>query len=147
MRRIDNALEGDEKKAASSYGQLKKKLAVQKEETKGLELVVEQLRRDLTDSHKINEELVAFLREVSLVSKEQLAAVVEDVMCDYDPEGVINTAISSYQLGKTKQLMLEANNTFLKSVIVKERQELQELETAIERRWHSVSQSYAGVEG
>ncbi len=52
-----------------------------KEETKGLELVVDQLRRDLTDSHKRNEELVAFLREVSLVSKEQLVAVVEGVMC------------------------------------------------------------------
>jgi hypothetical protein len=81
------------------------------------------------------------------VSKEQFAAVVEGVMCDYDPKGVINTAISLYQLGKTKQLMLEANNTFLKSVIVKERQELQELKTANEQLKKACrTQSYAGIQ-
>jgi hypothetical protein len=36
------------RKQRRPMGSLKKNFAVQKEETKGLELVVEQLRRDLT---------------------------------------------------------------------------------------------------
>ena len=125
-RLIETGFEVEWKKAPSSYGQLKNKCAVQKDEMKGLELVIEQLRRDLTDALKRNEELDVVVRDVVAVSKEQLAAVMESVMCDYDPEGVITTATSSYQVGKTKQIILEANKTYLKSVIVKERHELQE---------------------
>ena len=132
-RRIEKGFEVELKKAPSSYGQMKKKCAVQKEEMKKLEVVIEQLRRDMTDALKRNEELVVVVRDVLSVSKEQLAAVMESVMCDYDPEGVITTATSSYQAGKTKQIMLEANNTYLKSVIVKERHELQELKKANEQ--------------
>jgi hypothetical protein len=98
-RRIENGFEVERKKAPSSYGQMKKKFAVQKEEMKGLEVVVEQLRRDLTDALKRNEELVVVVRDVLSVLKEQLAAVMEGVMCDYDPEGVITTATSLYQAG------------------------------------------------
>ena len=132
-RRIEIGSEVERKKSPSSYGQIKKKCAVQKDEMKGLEVVIEQLRTDLTDAQKRNEELVVVVRDVLSVSKEQLAAVMESVMCDYDPEGVITTATSSYQAGKTKQIILEANNTYLKSVIVKERNELQELKKANEQ--------------
>jgi hypothetical protein len=88
-RRIEIGFEVERKKAPSSYGQMKNKCAVQKDEMKGLEVVIEQLRRDLTDVQKRNEELVVVVRDVLSVSKEQLAAVMESVMCDYDPEGVI----------------------------------------------------------
>ena len=122
-----NAIEGDGKKATSSYGQMKRKFTVQMEEMKGLDVVVQQLRRELTGACKRNEELEAVVRDVLAVSKEQLEAVVSGLGRDYDPEGVITTANSSYQSGKTKQTMLEGNNAYLTSLIVKERQELQEL--------------------
>lgn len=74
------------KKATSSYGQMKRKFAVQKEmmelkfevqkeEMKVLEEVVEQMRRESTGALKRNEELERVVRDVSAVSKEQLEAV------------------------------------------------------------------------
>ena len=54
-RRIAIGFEVERKKAPSSYGQIKNKCAVQKDEMKGLEVVIEQLRRDLTDAQKTSE--------------------------------------------------------------------------------------------
>ena len=59
-RRIENGFEVERKKAPSSYGQMKKKFAVQKEEMKGLEVVIEQLRRGLTDAQE-RSELLQFM--------------------------------------------------------------------------------------
>ncbi len=67
-RRIEKGFEVERKKAQSSYGQMKNKCAVQKDEMKGLELVMEQLRRDLTDALKRNEELGVVVRDVLSVS-------------------------------------------------------------------------------
>ena len=89
---------------------MKIKFAVQKDEMKGLNLVVEQLGRDLKDALKRNEELEVVVRDVMSVSKEKLPAEMEEKLA-----AVIAT--SSYQARKMKQIMLEANNSFLKSVI------------------------------
>ena len=109
-RRIEDGLEVDRKKGLSSYERLKIKFAVQKDEMKGLNLVVEQLGRDLKDALKRNEELEVVVRDVMSVSKKKLPAEMEENLA-----AVIAT--SSYQARKTKQIMLEANNSFLKSVI------------------------------
>jgi hypothetical protein len=89
---------------------MKIKFAVQKDEMKGLNLVVEQLGRDLKDALKRNEELEVVVRDVMSVSKKKLPAEMEENLA-----AVIAT--SSYQARKTKQIMLEANNSFLKFVI------------------------------
>ena len=100
-QKTGNALEGDVKKATSSYGQMKKKcavqkeemeqkFAVQKEEIKVLEVVVDQMRRELTGALERNEELERVVRDVLAFGENE------------DPEGVITTSISYYQLGKTK---------------------------------------------
>ena len=125
-RRIEDGLEVDCKKGLSSYERLKIKFAVQKDEMKGLNLVVEQLRRDLKDALKSNEELQVVVRDVMSVSKEKLTAEMEENLA-----AVIAT--SSYQARKTKQTKLESNNSFLKSVLVTERHELQELKKANEQ--------------
>ena len=109
-RRIEDGLEVDRKKGLSSYERMKIKFAVQKDEMKGLNLVGEQLRRDLKDALKGNEELQVVVRDVMSVSKKKLPAEMEENLA-----AVIAT--SSYQARKTKQIMLEANNSFLKSVI------------------------------
>ena len=109
-RRIEDGLEVDRKKGLSSYERMKIKFAVQKDEMKGLNLVVEQLGRDLKDALKRNEELEVVVRDVMSVSKKKLPAEMEENLA-----AVIAT--SSYQARKTKQIMLEANNSFLKSVI------------------------------
>ena len=109
-RRIEDGLEVDRKKGLSSYERMKIKFAVQKDEIKGLNLVVEQLGRDLKDALKRNEELEVVVRDVMSVSKKKLPAEMEENLA-----AVIAT--SSYQARKTKQIMLEANNSFLKSVI------------------------------
>ena len=122
-RRIEDGLEVDRKKGLSSYERLQIKFAVQKDEMKGLNLVVEQLRRDLKDALKSNEELEVVVRDVMSVSKKKLPAEMEENLA-----AVIAT--SSYQARKTKQTKLESNNSFLKSVLVTERHELQELKNA-----------------
>ena len=109
-RRIEDELEVDRKKGLSSYERMKIKFAVQKDEIKGLNLVVEQLGRDLKDALKRNEELEVVVLDVMSVSKKKLPAEMEENLA-----AVIAT--SSYQARKTKQIMLEANNSFLKSVI------------------------------
>ena len=109
-RRIEDGLEVDRKKGLSSYERMKIKFAVQKDEMKGLNLVVEQLRRDLKDALKSNEELQVVVRDVMSVPKEKLPAEMEENLA-----AVIAT--SSYQARKTKQTKLESNNSFLKSVI------------------------------
>ena len=121
--RIEDGLEVDCKKGLSSYERLKIKFAVQKDEMKGLNLVVEQLRRDLKDALKSNEELQVVVRDVMSVPKEKLPTEMEENLA-----AVIAT--SSYQARKTKQTKLESNNSFLKSVLVTERHELQELKNA-----------------
>ena len=105
---------------------MKIKFAVQKDEMKGLNLVVEQLGRDLKDALKRNEELEVVVRDVMSVSKKKLPAEMEENLA-----AVIAT--SSYQARKTKQTKLESNNSFLKSVLVTERHELQELKKANEQ--------------
>ena len=131
-QKTGNALEGDVKKATSSYGQMKKKFAVQKEEMeqkfavqkeemKVLEVVVDQMRRELTGALERNEELERVVRDVLAFGENE------------DPEGVITTSISSYQLGKTKQTRLESKYADLTYVIVKERHELLELKTENEQ--------------
>ncbi len=107
-RRIEDGLEVDRKKGLSSYERMKIKFAVQKDEMKGLNLVVEELGRDLKDALKRNEELEVVVRYVMSVSKKKLPAEMEENLA---------AVTSSYQARKTKQIMLEANNSFLKSVI------------------------------
>ena len=131
-QKTGNALEGDVKKATSSYGQMKKKcavqkeemeqkFAVQKEEMKVLEVVVDQMRRELTGALERNEELERVVRDVLAFGENE------------DPEGVITTSISYYQLGKTKQTRLEKKYADLTYVMVKERHELLELKTENEQ--------------
>ena len=112
-RRDNTTFEVDEKKGQSSYGLLKRKLAENVAEMEGLKVLVKQLRSDFLETQN---------------QKEKLAALLDVVKEPTFQSTARSTSVStSYQAMKKKQTMLVANNKYLKSVIVKQREELEAL--------------------